>query len=267
MEWISCLDNLANSKKLSDEEAKVLFAKFSKPRAIETNAKTATSTGYVEKTIEKHLEKIYIKFGIVGTVRGKQDDLRDLLLDFFVQANQIPDRPSSLSLDSLWQQLLDMAEYTRTKMGLISPHDSTKFRGFKKKSAKSNKYLPEVNIDDDILISIHPESLGYLVLFERDELGKVYCLVPSEWLTDNQVEKKEYIIPQDGESIKPELSGKIELLAIVVSDISKFTWLKDIQLDKVVEVQNLQQLLEHINLNNGTSELFYTSFLVRRVSS
>jgi Domain of unknown function (DUF4384) len=277
LKWSDFLCDLGIEKELTELEPAILLAKFPKPGI------TASDDDVINKTknpnIYEHItsltslsnckKSIYSKFGISEYSRkgrGQQEELRDLLLKAFNERNSRSSNINNVDLDYLWRKLLNMAEYTEQKMGLI-PYSQNQSQGFRKlriKNNDGNKYLRQVKIDEDVLVGVCPESKGYLILFQRDVLGTIFCLAPSEYMPNNQIiSNDEYIIPQNGSPISSDPSGKTELCAVVISDITKFNWLKEAKTHEVIiSSEYLEQLFEYIELNKGNSEIFYTNFLV-----
>jgi Domain of unknown function (DUF4384) len=273
LNWNEVLCSLGIEKELTGLEPVILLAKFPKPGAIESDDKVIINPDIWEhirssSRLADYKKSIYCKFGISEYPRkgrGQQEELRDLLLKAFNERNSRSDNINNVDLDYLWRKLLCIAEYTENKMGLIShnQNQSKEFRKLRRRNNDGDKYLRQVKIDEDVLVSVFPESKGYLLLLQRDSLGQIYCLAPSIYMPDNQILNNEYIIPQDGSPISSNISGKTELFAIVISDITKFDWLIDAKTDElIINLECLKQLFEHLKLNRDKLEVFYTNFLV-----
>jgi hypothetical protein len=259
LEWLNFLKEIANERLLDSKEAEFLLVKFPKPGFIEDDLKVANNKNCSTQLVSLYNKRIYEKFSISGNSRGKQERLNNLLLELFNKKKEAPNFVSGSNVDYLWQSLLNIAEYTEDKIGLFPPSQNTEYR---KLGKKGKKYLRQISIDDDVSIIIQPEKKGYLILLQRDTLGEIDCLAPSQWMRNNRIESNENIIPENG-YLNPDISGKNELCAIITSYMPQFTWLKNIETDGlIVKAQDLKQLLEHIDSSNNILEIFYTNFLV-----
>lgn len=268
IQWDDVLRRFALKKGLIGVEIDILLIKFPEQGVIETDITVRKHFKWMpESTLSRHKKIIYDKFEIPESLgRGQQDKLYRLLLDRFNKEESLPDNIYNVDLCSLWRQLLGIAEYTEEKMGLISPSQtqSKEFRKLRRKNNGGEKYLRQVKIDEDVLVSVCPESKGYLILFQRDVLGIIYCLAPSKYMPNNQIiNNDEYIIPQDGTPISSDPCGKNELCAVMISDIARFDWLKNAKTNElIVKIEYLKQLLEYLEVNENKPEVFYTNFLV-----
>jgi hypothetical protein len=268
------INDLLLIESLNDNEIETIISMF--PDCIENlDIKDACKKIHIEKrAFSMRCSSIYSKCDLEGT--GSKDELNKRLrrafpiyLEFIKNSSNSPslDKKNSIykaapdiNLDDFWRHLLNVGEYTETKIGLIFPSHKPGIRKLIKRN-HSNIYPRQVSKNDEILIDIHVDTQGYLILFQRDVSGEIFCLSPSYGMQNNLVKNNKYTIPEN-DFFTADVLGKTELCAIIVPDMSQFTWLKNMKGNEAIKAQDLLQILDYINLNNTRIVVFYTIFWV-----
>lgn len=166
----------------------------------------------------------------------------------------------SLTLDKIWQQLLKKLNKA-TYAGQMSlevvgePRATYRELGSLEKSISLGSMV-RLKIDLDSL-----ESRGHLLLLDKGTAGKIYCLCPSLFATNTDVEPKQKIsLPQENSPINAfPVTGNIgqeELLGVVTKE-AEFDWLpEDGQGALVLETAHLNKLLKYLNEKDGWTVLY-----------
>jgi hypothetical protein len=98
----------------------------------------------------------------------------------------INERQPPLTLDQLWQQLVDKA--TRTdQIGLVLADVLD----------LGSEYQDCVRLGSNICFEVNLDSAGYLLLLDKGTSGKVYCLCPSGYAPEPHLPAGLTILPQD----------------------------------------------------------------------
>ncbi len=162
-------------------------------------------------------------------------------------------------LEELWQKLQALGSYT-DQMGLVLAQEETlswvkKIPSRYEKAVKTGSYIRfEVNL----------EIPGYLLLLQKDTLGKLWCFCPSCFAPQPKLEKGKTILPQEGSetnSLCIEGTPGIEvILAVVTQDMPKLQWLSQANDEPLELTENfIMELLNYINLS-GDNQILYTEY-------
>jgi hypothetical protein len=162
-------------------------------------------------------------------------------------------------LEKLWQKLQALGSYT-DQMGLVIAQEET--LGWVKK--KPSLYEKSVKVGSYIRFEVNLEAPGYLLLLQKDTLGKLWCFCPSCFAPQPQLEKGKTTLPQESSNDKAlcieGTPGVEEILAVVTQNMPKLEWLSQANEDPLELTENfIMELLNYINLS-GDNQILYTEY-------
>jgi Domain of unknown function (DUF4384) len=162
-------------------------------------------------------------------------------------------------LEELWQKLQTLGSPTE-EMGLVIAQEET--LGWTKKIP--SRYEKSVRMGSYIRFEVNLETPGYLLLLQKDTLGKLWCFCPSCFAPQPQLERGKTILPQEGSPITSfhieGTPGEEEILAVVTQDMPKLRWLSQANDEPLELTENfLGELLNYIN-TSGDNQILYTEY-------
>jgi hypothetical protein len=164
-------------------------------------------------------------------------------------------QPPSLTLDKLWQQLVNKATLT-DQIGLVLA-DLLDL---------GSEYQDCVRLGSNIRFKVNLENAGYLLLLDKGTSGKVYCLCPSGYAPEPHLPGGLTVLPQSCSSRKSiKVTGNVgleQLVAVIAKDKPAFDWLQEgSQAPLKLREDHLIRLLEYLN-HNPDWRVFYMEFTV-----
>ncbi len=167
---------------------------------------------------------------------------------------------TSPSSDELWQELKAKVN-TSNEVDVVVIESKIGELGARRK--RHQKIVP---LDSDIEFHLQLDSVGYLILLEREPSGIIGCLCPSEYAPQSHRPLGKMILPQFPPSPYPYFGadevGREQLIALITQELPPFDWLssshdEDLNLEK----EHLNGLLEYLNQTRNW-QLIYTEYVV-----
>jgi len=167
----------------------------------------------------------------------------------------INERQPSLTIDKLWQQLVDKA--TRTdKIGLVLADVLD----------LGSEYQDCVRLGSNIRFEVNLENAGYLLLLDKGTSGKVYCLCPSGYAPKPQVPAGLTVLPHDSSPRKSlKVTGVLgleQLVAIIAKDKPALDWLQEgSKAPLELREEHMTRLVEYLS-HNPDCKVLYMEFTI-----
>jgi hypothetical protein len=297
-DWITYLENVAaqkehvdglvEDKKISPGELKALLAVFPTPYEILSFVEASEIIFKSRSTLLTQFVSIYTKFRIEPGNTKELGKRLKMGFDKLQQHNHQSDSPAhNQTLDNPWSDLLRKAKYTYDKIKIL-PHiavpermrsrQSLADRGFElgnaphstencnntshlKNGYRGLKRNPVVRKGDKFFIGVYPEKRGYLILLENDSKNKICCLCPSDLRINNMVDEDCVKVPENDPPVHEDACGEVQLLALLMEDLSEITWLENAKSDPnyIITEEDLDLILDNIT---PAVEIFTTTLLV-----
>ena len=129
-----------------------------------------------------------------------------------------------------------------------------------------SNYLPTVRLGSHIEIHIELETNGHLILLEKGTSGRIWCLCPSFFAPQSNLNRGTVILPQENSRQKSfkvsGIPGKEEIVAIIAPTDPPFPWLpKPDQNPLQLQQPHLQELLQYLE-GCPKSSILYMEYTV-----
>ncbi|MDF5714662.1 MAG: DUF4384 domain-containing protein [Rhizonema sp. NSF051] len=163
------------------------------------------------------------------------------------------------SSEGLWLQLQSLGSPSQ-KMGLVLVTEETLGWSWQIPS----HYEKSVHIGSHIRFEMALETPGYLLLLQKDTLGKLSCFCPSCFAPKPKLDTGHTILPQEGSPLTSfpieGAPGTEEILAIITQEEPNLSWLPQGN-DAPLELteSHLMQLLEFV-YEKENCRILYTEY-------
>jgi hypothetical protein len=130
-------------------------------------------------------------------------------------------------------------------------------------------YEKTVRLGSRIQFKVDFTTPGYLLLFQRDSSGTMWCFCPSCFAPQSKLESGKTRLPQEGSPINSfpieGIPGKEEILAIITQDISGLRWLPQVNDQPLaLNASHLRELLKYVG-EQEDCQIWYTDYVITAV--
>lgn len=189
-----------------------------------------------------------------GATKGKWKIAKQWLLEtVFPEWKKNP--PSPLTLEQLWDQLVDRARPTNL-MGPVIANNLDMW----------SPYQDCVRLGSNIRFEFKLGHGGHLLMLEKATSGKVYCLCPSFLAPRSYLPDGETVLPQEGARLKSfKITGNIgieQIVAVMGENLPPFKWIP--QPDKqplLLQKDHLDDLLQYLE-GRSDYQVLYAEYTV-----
>ena len=234
----------ANDDLENKDLAEILQSNLLEPGEIPSKAEFA---------LRDYLKQIYKKLEAAGcNFNGAKKDKCEIAKPWLRETRYL----QWLKEDYFWNKLKVKGTPTN-QMGVVVLKVPT--LGLRRR--EENPYPKSVLKGSDIKLEIKLPKEGHLILLEREPLGVVCCLCPSEYAPDLYRPAGVTVLPQYSCFGADEV-GKEQILALITQDLPPIDWLKKSQ-EKALELEaeHLDELLEYLE-GNRDCQVLWTEYNV-----
>jgi hypothetical protein len=170
--------------------------------------------------------------------------IRFLGLDYDeIVLNDLP----PLSLDDAWQELERLAQPEPYRLRMVLAQLETASVD----DEGVEKFLSQVPSKSSVWIEMTTEAAGHLILLDRDSTGEIVVLSPSHYIPVTEVCPGKQWFPHKSSTkrvFKPATLGDEVFIAIILSELPNFDWLKVGEKCVRLDAEEMQELLSHVKV-------------------